>query len=51
MSGKTADLIASKAGWVKLKEVVSPRGKLSKGLQTKFKSWKDVWLTLRKSGE
>ena len=50
MSGTGGDLVLCKAGWVKIKEVLSPKAK-SSGAQIKFKMWKDVWMILRKCGE
>ena len=50
MSGMN-DLVITKAGWVKMREVLSPKGKLSKGIQIKYKAWRDVWMILRKCGE
>ena len=50
MSGKTGDLVLCKAGWVRIKEVLSPKGKNS-GAQIKYKMWKDVWMMLRKCGK
>ena len=49
MSGMN-DLVITKAGWVKFREVLSPKGKLSK-TQIKYKGWRDVWMMLRKCGE
>ncbi|KAI6658543.1 Protein Dok-7 isoform X1 [Oopsacas minuta] len=46
---KIGDLMICKAGWVKFKEILSPRGKCN-GVQIKYKAWKDVWLMLRKCG-